>query len=538
MTCGSFRLCWHRLSPRHNAVDHTVITTIIMTSTLEHQLQIYREKLASFKEEGNSASTGFNNNDNDGNNRGRNGPNYSNGGHPRTLTRQDSTATDGSGRGGGDKERIADAGGGAVFMFNYDDDFDKHGELTGEEPEEEALTWRSDPSRSLSDWTILVSNRETQETHPYHVHRNVLAVGPRKSEYFVRFFLSHDRMSKSSKSTEIWFSTVAANTMPQLLDYMYSSDGKLDISTECAVGLRHLAQFFGMRALHKKVMNYITSDLTMDNVLTYYQHTVAVDDAKVSEIASAHCAKHVMDIGLDDPLLGVVDALFIRQILTLSNQVDSVEQQLHTSQLLAEYCRQHRKTLDDQDFIRLTDERCLRRVHYSAALTLMEMEADLVLLDQHDVDVIEETTSLQNRCLADLTKHWEQLGQMQPAELTRICRKLPSAVVTEIMVRSLGQAKEQLGSSASSSSSSGQQQQKQQQQQGSDGDSDSNDSDVRSEYEAKLANLKRQHQVTLEKIKREFEANLMKMKEAVIEKCVYIITIVFVFVCWGGGWEV
>ncbi|KAL7576627.1 hypothetical protein ACA910_005565 [Epithemia clementina (nom. ined.)] len=406
----------------------------------------------------------------------------------------------------------------ADVLFNYDDDFDRS-EMSASDGEEEILTWRSDPAKSLSDWTLLVSNRETRETTPYHVHRNVLAVGPRKSEYFVRFFLSHDRLHKSTKSTELWFNTVAADAMPQLLDYMYSPDGKLDISTDCAVGLRHLAQFFGMRALHKKVMAYITLDLTMFNLKTYYQHTVEVDDTKVSELASTHCAQHVMEITEDDPLLSIIDPSFLRRIL-MADEIDSEEKQLHTSQLLAEYCRQHAKVIDDQDFIRLTDQRCLPRVHYSAALTLMEMESDLVLLDQqHEEDMVEEFTSLQNRCLADLTEHWEELSQMQPVELTRICRKLPSAVVTEIMVRSLGQAKKCLDRSGSGSSRPAMPQANG----GKATSSSSSSSDsLISEYETQMANLKREHQEALDRIKSEFETNLVKMKEAVVEKDKFI----------------
>ena len=486
-----------------------VFGSVSMTSSsLEEQLQAYRRKLATYKDGSDSTSSvggnqsNVNNEDLFVNSQSRPAS------HSPLRSKANFTATDqhqrASSFAGADNmqsdmdmeaQNDGEVPGESEPQFNYDDDFDK-GELSPSETEEEVLTWRTDPARSLSDWTILVSNRETRETTPYHVHRNVLAVGPKKSEYFVRFFLSHDRLHKEGKSTEIWFDSVAADAMPQLLDYMYAPDGTLDISTECAVGLRHLAQFFGMRGLHKKVMAYITLDLTMYNIKTYYQHTVRVDDTKVSELASAHCAEHVMEIGLDDPLLEVIDPSFLRRIL-LSSAIDSEEKQLYTSQLLAEYCRQHKKVLDDQDFIRLTDENCLSRVHYSAALTLMEMESDLVIIDQHEEDQIAEFTSLQNRCLADLTEHWEELSQMQPIELTRICRKLPSVVVTEIMVRSLGVAKKQLDSGRGGGGSSGM------------------DS---SEYEARLEDLKEEHQETLDRVKKEFETNLIKMKEAVVEK--------------------
>mmetsp|Transcript_6252 Transcript_6252/g.13028 ORF Transcript_6252/g.13028 Transcript_6252/m.13028 type:complete len:602 (-) Transcript_6252:1989-3794(-) len=407
------------------------------------------------------------------------------------------------------------AGEGEV-LFNYDDDFD--GGSLEDEPEEE-LTWRSDPAKSMSDWTINVTNRATRQKQVYHVHRNVLAVGKRKSEYFVRFFRSYDRLSKTGQSTDIFLETVSAASMPQLLDYMYSAEGKLDIATESAVGLRYLAQFFGMRGLHKRVMSFIIRNLNMDNLKIYYDHSVAVDDSKVSEIASAHCAKNIMSISVKHSLIGAVDPLFFRRIM-LSDEIDSMEKQLHMSQLLAEFCVLHRKLLDDQDFIRLTDEQCLPHVHYKAALTLMEMEADLGLIDHEMVDL----TSLQERCLRDIATHWEDLSRMKPAELTRICKKLPSPVVTEIMVRSLGQAKKRVdmeerkssGSAlplaASEPIKSG----------ASVASAGTSDKKAKRDYEAKVAELKREHQETLDAIKAEFEANLVKMREAVVEKDKYI----------------
>jgi hypothetical protein len=160
-------------------------------------------------------------------------------------------------------------------LFNYDDE-----ELV-EEQEEPELTWRLDPSISLSDWIIKVFNKETRQPEPYYVHKNVLAVGPRKSEYFVRYFLSHENMNGRAQSTDVWLERVAAEVIPNFLDYIYSVDSSLEISTASAVGLRHVAQFFGNRVLHQKVMHFIKADLTMENVGVYYQDSVVVDDAKV-----------------------------------------------------------------------------------------------------------------------------------------------------------------------------------------------------------------------------------------------------------------
>jgi hypothetical protein len=73
------------------------------------------------------------------------------------------------------------------------------------------LSWRLDPIKSLSDWTIQVQTLAPRKAYPvdaknshapnvrlkarvdvYHVHKSVLGVGPRRSRYFARAFIQHE----------------------------------------------------------------------------------------------------------------------------------------------------------------------------------------------------------------------------------------------------------------------------------------------------------------------------------------------------------
>jgi hypothetical protein len=47
------------------------------------------------------------------------------------------------------------------------------------------LTWRGDPSETMSDWTIVIVTNELQ-TITYHVHKSVLCYGPRQSRVYVQ----------------------------------------------------------------------------------------------------------------------------------------------------------------------------------------------------------------------------------------------------------------------------------------------------------------------------------------------------------------
>jgi hypothetical protein len=50
-------------------------------------------------------------------------------------------------------------------------------------------------------------------------------------------------------------------------------------------------------------------------------------------------------------------------------------------------------------------------------------------------------TSLQERCIKGLATNWRELTELDPLRTAQVCRKLPSIVVTELLLRSLDHAK-------------------------------------------------------------------------------------------------
>lgn len=388
-------------------------------------------------------------------------------------------------------------------LFNYDDEE----EVVEREPEQE-LTWRLDPVVSLSDWTIRVFNRETRQPESYFVHKNVLAVGPRKSEFFVRYFLSHDNLNSNQTSSDIWLESVASEVMPQFLDYIYSTSGELEIDTESAVGLRHLAQYFGNRVMHQKVMKFITDDLTMDNVLTYYQHSVPLDDEKVSTMASNKCSENILSIDKSNELLMHIDPSFFRRIMS-SPTIDSKEKQYHISILLAQYCLLNRAHLDDQDFTRLTSDRYLPLVHYDAALILMEMEADLVVSNEENGVI----SNLQERCIKDLVDNWPELSLMRRDEVLRVLRKLQSGVVADLLVKALSKAKTMMDRGIAPTT-----QREKTLQTKTAATKSKGAAAAKKEYEEKMADMEKKHTVEMDKLKDDFEKNLLKLRDVALEK--------------------
>jgi hypothetical protein len=141
----------------------------------------------------------------------------------------------------------------AVENISYDSD--EPPSPIWEKVNADKLLWRQDPEENYSDWTLLISYETTDEnekesttkTDEYHLHKATLAVGLRKSEYFARLFKAGGRFAESSSNTSrISLTKLEAKAFPHLLDYLYSVDADLEISTETATALHHLGGYFEM----------------------------------------------------------------------------------------------------------------------------------------------------------------------------------------------------------------------------------------------------------------------------------------------------
>lgn len=336
----------------------------------------------------------------------------------------------------------------SAMIFDYDgeieDDATGHGDMSVRSlpalEDQKELTWRLDPSESMSDWTLRVYNKGTKTTEEYNLHRNILAVGKRRSEYFVNIFRQRGRNSKEEPVTEVVLVNRAAAVVPVLLDYMYTSnEAALQLTSDVAPGLRFLSQFFGVRPLFDRVMRFIQRDLSLKTMVVYYHASRELDDKKISNLAAKHCARNIQLINTNHELIQVIDPEFFSNVL--SNPVLE-ERKMHVSLLVTKYCQLHRDHMNSETFLAITDENNLPVVHHTAAISLMGMEADLVV-PTSIVSMMGSMTNLQERCIKGLSAHWRELTEQDPEQTTRVCRKLPSSVVTELLLRSLEHAKKE-----------------------------------------------------------------------------------------------
>jgi BTB/POZ domain len=222
-------------------------------------------------------------------------------------------------------------------------DEERDNEQSNEEDEDE-LSWRMNPNKSMSDWTIEiqtvvsddhhVAKNPTTTTTVYHVHKSVLAVGPRRSQYFVKLFRATTADTTSSNTnttvaatttTRIEMEELTAMAFPIVLDYMYGtsssttstkSDGvqhqsweTIPIATHNATALHVLAQQLDMKQLRTIVRTFWMQDLSMDTIAIYYQHASSLpmyqkyQNSIQNKSSAQYAVRRVIGGGLDDPLI-------------------------------------------------------------------------------------------------------------------------------------------------------------------------------------------------------------------------------------------
>ena len=162
-----------------------------------------------------------------------------------------------------------------------------------DENEDVRLDWRMDADKSHSDWTIEILVGE--KIHgTYHVHKSMLSVGSKRSEYFERLFGNKNFSEQQTNTSRILLEELAAKAFPLMLDYLYSlwDDNKLPITHENAVVLHYLGGYFEVRGLRKRARTFWKQDMKngdLGDLAMYYEHAKLFHDEKAYRAVVEKC---------------------------------------------------------------------------------------------------------------------------------------------------------------------------------------------------------------------------------------------------------
>ena len=315
------------------------------------------------------------------------------------------------------------------------------------EADDRELSWRFD---CLSDWTIVVADKETTLQQTYHVHKSVLSFGPRRSNYFAMVFLNKQpKQSPTAQSpnssidgleegtchcfnppfmageriesfendseatpppvitiSKLELSPLAAHAFPAMLDYIYSSTGRLNISSENATALHHLSQHLEIKSLRRKVRHFCKADLSLDNICTYVQHAKLFNDQKILRYAEQYYSRHIFQMREDtavDILKTFDPPSFLRVVTSPAvGSGDSIS--LSLSLIISVYCSIHKHLLGRTLFRQMTASSHLPKLEVKSAKALLEIEYDI-----GGPDSINDESSLKRRCIPVLSENWIHL---------------------------------------------------------------------------------------------------------------------------------
>jgi len=277
-----------------------------------------------------------------------------------------------------------------------------------------SLDWRMDPASSNPDWiietkfgavdaekkkkvgrsptmtttttTTTSENEKTlKKTKIYHVHRCVLAVGPRSSLYFCKIFGGPFQEAANGRSVltlDEELQGPETGVFECLLDYVYGLDNDdnntvVVINSNRATALHSLAQFLAIPALASAVEDFVKKDLNfVDNCHVYYEHASKLHNDTIRNCVFEYCSKELEDIKPGCEIIRTADISFWTRVLDewtetnrKSKKYDKVQEawtgggrfirkclpasNYCTTSLIADVCENHIETLTETDLYRL-----------------------------------------------------------------------------------------------------------------------------------------------------------------------------------------
>ncbi|GKY91261.1 hypothetical protein MPSEU_000098700 [Mayamaea pseudoterrestris] len=336
-----------------------------------------------------------------------------------------------------------------------------------EDPPSEEVTekylWRLDRVESHSDYRIeievasstkhLTDHDDKPRIHVYHVHKSMLALGPRKSEYFARLLQGAFSETLSGVS-RIPLNKLAANAFPAVLDFIYGAP-KLDCTKNTATALHYLGQYFGIRRLRFQARKFWEKDLNLENCATYYQQASDFHDNRILRRVQVILGSlNLLKLSPESEIMNVIDPPFMLVILQTADLVLNDETKAnsssHVSRLVAHVLESFyvkklvdaeqnvdQQCVDDSKiFLQLTESFYLPEIDWNAAMTLLRLERTIV---NPLADII---TDLQQRCIQSLSQNWELMKINDPSTLVALQQIGSAKFLTELFAQALTYAKE------------------------------------------------------------------------------------------------
>ena len=368
--------------------------------------------------------------------------------------------------------------------LNLDEDDDYWEHDADDEDKEEPLTWsmNDDDGCNFYDWTIEVtrivhdedieqqkdkrssssgnnkekhggnkrSSNKKNEVERYHVHKAIISVGPRRSEYFATLFKQSHLSEFATNTSHIQLEASSADSFPSLLDYIYT-EKKIKFTTKNATAIRHLASYFRMRPLWKQASAFIRDDFSLETAATYLSEAILYSDEKLEQASIDILAERIEEI--NRRTLNKLSPSSFERIFT-SPKLKCRSRKL--SDIVLKYCQTQGGSVDMSLLMKCTRSEVMPSVSRKSALPLLKVA--VAGEEKAGVNLSDTNNVLRARCVETCVEEWKETLakpllalECHDQNISRILgatsiehRDLPLAIQVELLEKALCAAKVEL----------------------------------------------------------------------------------------------
>lgn len=281
------------------------------------------------------------------------------------------------------------------------DSTDSHGSF-------DTLSWSTDlgiAQDCFSDWSIAVVCRNHECV--YYVHKAILAIGPRHSEYFASLFKTSLCEQESQQNRFVHLSDEEADAMPILLNFIYGNNNiAIDDSNESLlIGLCRLGQYLLVPALFAHVANICRQRLPLESLLRLSSELENV----VENIEPFHHATASVIVNCS-PSIDIQTARMIHPNLLIRavQMTPNACFELFSDDCILTSMEHHKSALTKDSFAFLGGGICARHDPYGYPPTTSRGKAAmrLLLLSSlvHEDDGEDRLTRVQEKCIEVVTQ--------------------------------------------------------------------------------------------------------------------------------------
>jgi len=234
----------------------------------------------------------------------------------------------------------------------------------------------------------------------YHVHKAILSVGPRRSDYFSTLFKQNHLSEFESNTSRINLEASAADAFPAILDFVYT-EKKVKFSTKNATAIRHLAHYFGIRSLWKLASTFIRGDFSLETAATYLTESILYHDEKLENASIDILAERLEET--NRRTLTKLPPQSFERILS-SPKLKCRSKKL--SDLVLKYCQTQGGAVDMSLLMNCTRSEVMPSVSRKSALPLLKVavkEEEKAGVNLSDTDNV-----LHARCIDACVEEWKE----------------------------------------------------------------------------------------------------------------------------------